>query len=256
MIQDPEIGRAAPTPLPGDLANDLSSTMPWNIHSASRRSASLQRGFRVTSRAPSLGAGSGSLAQRRGSRITSASPLFGRGTAQPELGRFSRQASLSFGPAALVQRHGVSSSLNGDVGGGNFGVDFGREDNGGLRNSGDDEFELFGPGANVDTQTAGASQWVRDALDHESDNFLEFVQAAVAERSEQEEHDGGEGGPASNETTFATLLPPSSNTRVVAAQGLLHVLTLATKGLLWVVQEEGFGSIRLGLTAGFMITAH
>lgn len=44
---------------------------------------------------------------------------------------------------------------------------------------------------------------------------------------------------------FEQLLLPTNNTRVVAAQGLLHVLTLVTKNALIAEQEETFGPISL-----------
>ena len=44
---------------------------------------------------------------------------------------------------------------------------------------------------------------------------------------------------------FDQLLPPLNNSRVVAAQGLLHVLALVTKNGLIAHQEEAFGPIGL-----------
>ena len=52
------------------------------------------------------------------------------------------------------------------------------------------------------------------------------------------------------EILFATLLDPEMNSKVVAAQGLLHCLALATKGLLSVRQEEDFGDIWLSVVGG------
>lgn len=100
-----------------------------------------------------------------------------------------------------------------------------------------DDFDRFGAAAAVDTQTAGASQWIRRQLDAESGNFLVFAEAAIAERGEDaptatEEEEAKKG------IIFGALLRPEENTHVVAAQGLLHVLTLATKGLMWVKQQE------------------
>jgi hypothetical protein len=112
----------------------------------------------------------------------------------------------------------------------------------------EEEFELFGPAAQVDTQTAAESQWVRAALDGESANFLEFVKAGIDEADlaraaaplgdEEDENMTGR-------IDFDKLLLPMNNTRVVAAQGLLHVLTLVTKNALVAEQEETFGSISL-----------
>ena len=44
---------------------------------------------------------------------------------------------------------------------------------------------------------------------------------------------------------FDQLLLPTNNTCVVAAQGLLHVLTLVTKDALVAEQDETFGPISL-----------
>ena len=165
---------------------------------------------------------------RRASRITSASPLIGRGGPERysdlEVPNFDDENELLGGP---------STSIAGD------------------------DFELHGPAAGVDTQTAAKSQWMRAALDAESNNFLDFVKteiatkAARAARCEEAEHDlpgAGVAGPDS--VFFEVLLPPTQNTTTVAAQALLHVLALATKGMLHVEQKEHYGPIGLGLVAG------
>jgi len=46
---------------------------------------------------------------------------------------------------------------------------------------GEEEYEIFGPAANVESQAAGSSQWIRSALDRESENFLESVQNTISE---------------------------------------------------------------------------
>jgi hypothetical protein len=112
----------------------------------------------------------------------------------------------------------------------------------------EDDFELFGPAAQVDTQTAAESQWVRAALDGESANFLEFVKAGIDEADQMraaaplgDEEDENMTG----RIDFDQLLLPTNNTRVVAAQGLLHVLSLVTKNALVAEQDETFGPISL-----------
>lgn len=109
-----------------------------------------------------------------------------------------------------------------------------------------DAFELFGRAANVSTQTAIDSQWLQDTLEEESGNFLHFVEAAVHARKEA--HATGPLDEAAEDAqnagiSFEMLLPPSTNSRVVAAQGLLHTLSLASKGLLVVEQEDAFGAL-------------
>ncbi|KXS94878.1 hypothetical protein AC578_1501 [Pseudocercospora eumusae] len=135
------------------------------------------------------------LPPRRGSRLTSASPLLGRGINHDE-------------------------------------VNFQLSD---IHLSGEDEFELYGAAAVVDTQKAAESQWQRAALTGESSNFLEFVQSAI-DREEDGMHVG---------IAFESLLPPANNTRIVAAQALLHVLSLGSKGVLKVEQREQFDEIWL-----------
>lgn len=104
-----------------------------------------------------------------------------------------------------------------------------------------DAFELYGPAADVDTQTAGQSQWQNDVLDKESNNFLEFIGAAIEEKRMAAGVDGEE----VNEVDFGAMLPAETNSKTVAAQALLHVLTLGTKNLIGVVQKEPFAAISL-----------
>lgn len=68
-------------------------------------------------------------------------------------------------------------------------------------------------------------------LDLESVNFFEFLAGCV--------EDGGD----KKTLRFSELLPPELTSAAVATQGLMNVLTLATKGLLRVKQEkyEDFG---------------
>jgi meiotic recombination protein REC8 len=202
-----EQGRDQPTPLDD---RHMSSVFPWNQSTGSRRPTAL---FSAGGTSATGGYPLPSLS-RRGSRLPTASPLGGRGfDVVNEDDDF----------------HLAVSNVN-------------------LGATAEDEFELFGPAAQVDTQTAAESQWVRAALDGESANFLEFVKAGIDEADQ-----GHAAAPLGNEEDenmmgcieFDQLLPPKNNTRVVAAQGLLHVLTLVTKHTLVAEQEETFGPIRL-----------
>lgn len=105
----------------------------------------------------------------------------------------------------------------------------------------DADFEVYGPAAPAlaSTQQAADSQWLAATLEQEAYNFLTFVSTAIAGKDIN-----GEQEPI---VTFEELLPPDRNSHVVAAQGLLHVLSLATKGLIEVLQEEPFGSIEMGV---------
>lgn len=213
--------------------------MPWNvtasIHGSRHGSLPRGRGYASSlggfpssaggpSSAPPIAGIPGSL-DRRGSRITSASPLVGRG--------LERLSSLELptheGDDDLLGAH-VSSS---EQGGG--------------------DFQLYGPAAGVDTQTAAQSQWTKAALDQESLNFLEFVKADIASKAAPagEEEDELSGDEIARSTViFEELLPPAEHTKAVAAQALLHVLSLASKNLISVQQPEGYGPIRVGLMAG------
>lgn len=103
----------------------------------------------------------------------------------------------------------------------------------------DEEFEALGPSAAVDTQTAQNSQWVADALETESLNFLEFVRCSHAEVEADLEDLDIDDEPGQKWVGFETLFPPHESHRIVAAQAFHHVLSLATKNLLRVTQEEG-----------------
>ncbi|KAK5065203.1 hypothetical protein LTR84_001040 [Exophiala bonariae] len=232
-----QVGRYAPPSL-----QDYSSGMPWNV-SASRQSSAQALGSGVIARlSSSVGTGGGipggmdlaplgppsSALGRRGSRLTSASPLLGRG-----LSRLGSEDLID--PSRLTIDTGddfaeLDQQLGADI---------------------DVDFELYGPSAIVDTQLAQQSQWVTATLENEAYNFLSFVQAHLrnevgvngSEQGGEEEQD--ENGARRGVVTFSGLLPAEQNSRVVAAQGMLHVLALATKGLLDIYQEVAFGEIEM-----------
>ncbi|KAK4550788.1 hypothetical protein LTR36_000368 [Oleoguttula mirabilis] len=213
-----EQGREAPTPLDD---RPLSNTFPWNQSTGSRRPTGVFGSTSVAGAGTQLGA-----LGRRGSRLQSGSPLVGRGLPGADLG------------AMDELRQGIYSDQTGGPGD----VDM----------TGLDDFELFGPAAEVDTQTAAQSQWQRAILDSESVNFLAFVRAGIEEADQVREQagTGDEDDEAVNGSIeFGDLLPPESNSRIVAAQALLHVLALGTKNLLQVEQEEPFGSIAMRAVA-------
>ena len=207
---------------------DDTSQFPWNRSASAHDSRSLQGslpqgfgssiggGFATSAgRLSSLPPVPGSM-DRRASRITTASPLVGH-----------RSRDLEFDDNEL--HGGPSTSVLGA------------------------DFDIYGPAVEgVDTQTAAQSQWIRKALDVESSNFLEFVRTEIAERNVPDKADGEgeEQLPATRprkSVAFEELLSPARNTRIVAAQGLLHTLTLATKGLVWVRQAEDWGAIEIGV---------
>ncbi|KAI4176877.1 MAG: hypothetical protein LQ343_000734 [Gyalolechia ehrenbergii] len=220
-----EMGRHAQPSL------DDTSQFPWNRSASLRgsRQGSIAQGHGFASSvggfATSVGrlssvppiAGPGSM-DRRASRITSASPLVGRGPGRGNLDipHFDENDLLG----------GPSTSIAGD------------------------DFQYYGPAAGVDTQTAAQSQWLRAALDTESNNFLQFIKTEIANKAAaaQEAEDELSGGIAAPKSvSFEELLPPIQNTKIVAAQALLHVLALATKSLIKVNQQERYGPVELGL---------
>ncbi|EXJ63015.1 hypothetical protein A1O7_03459 [Cladophialophora yegresii CBS 114405] len=230
-----EVGRHAPPSLP-----DHSSGMPWNLSTgASRQSSTRPPGSRIIPRLSSsvgglpggMELGSLPALSRRGSRLTSASPLFGRGV--PPLSKHSSQGPGE--PSRLTSNEDEFVDLDAQLGAGL-----------------DPDFELYGPSATVDTQTAAQSQWVAATLENEAYNFLAFVNTKVQEKVGLT-HDqvAAEEIPETQEEniTFDELLPPARNSAIVGAQALLHVLVLATKGLLEVYQAEHFGEIQISVVS-------
>lgn len=213
--------------------------MPWNIsasiHGSRHGSLPRARGYASSlggfptsaggpSSAPPFAGAFGSL-ERRASRITSASPLVGLG--------LDRLSSLE-----LPVHEGEDDLLGARVS---------SSDHGG------EDFQLYGPGAGVATQTAAQSQWMKAALDQESFNFLGFIKADISSKAVPAREDGEElsGDDNSRDSViFEELLPPADHTKAVAAHALLHVLSLASKNLINVEQPEGYGPIRMKIIAG------
>lgn len=113
---------------------------------------------------------------------------------------------------------------------------------------------MFGPAAQVDTQTAGSSQWTKEALERESGNFFDYLSNTISEKLNDELLDENNGEEGESCVTFEELFDPITNSQIVAAQAFYHVLSLATKGRVWVQQDVGdndtpnpFGAIRIGV---------
>ena len=229
-----EVGRHAPPSLP-----DHSSGMPWNLSAGGSRQSSVHlpgSGLipRLSSSVGGLPGGMelGSLPSlsRRGSRLTSTSPLFGRGL--PPLSRHGSQGPQD--PSRMSDEDKFAD-LDAQLGAGL-----------------DPDFELYGPSATVDTQTAAQSQWIAATLENEAYNFLTFVNTKIQEKGGQElEGLADEEIPETQEKNimFDELLPPMQNSAIVGAQALLHVLALTTKGLLEVYQAEHFGDIQISVVS-------
>ena len=216
MPIESEVGRHAQSSLP-----DRSSAMPWNVSGSRQGSAPAlgSTGFGVSSSAGVAGGmqlGPRTLS-RRGSRLTSASPLVGKGI--PRLPSLDIQDPTDLGSEANFNPDDLGLQI------------------------GSDDFELYGPSAMVDTQTAAKSQWMKDTLEDEAHNFLEFLETQIKERGE--DIAGEEDKEPVITITMNDLLPPADNTKVAGAQALLHILSLTTKGLIEVEQKEERGDIRL-----------
>lgn len=178
--------------------------MPWNI------TASLQGSIAGSSSVPHAFDGYDLSSRRYNhalgrsvSRFSSASPLARRGLPQNLLGHDSL-SSLSLRDFGEFPDNDLGDLL--------------REDGtGGFLEPNDDVFE---------------SQITLASLDNNDRNFLGFLQTRV-QGSKTEERSRGIQGIA-----FYELLPHTSTSRSVATQALLHVLTLATKGVIRVSQGK------------------
>ncbi|RMD42955.1 hypothetical protein DV735_g2180, partial [Chaetothyriales sp. CBS 134920] len=245
MRIDSEVGRHAQSSLP----DRPSSVMPWNM-SGSRQGSVVSRLF------GSAGRGGTSImpptVSRRGSRLTSASPLLGKGLR-------SRLPSLDIhgGPGSTGLETGLG--LGSDVD--NF-----NPDDLAMPYASDD-FEFYDPpAARVDEQQAGenataaaaaAAGWLgKTPMEDETLNFLDFLDTKIAEHGvemvggadeDSNEVEGGGAGKKKKSITLDELVPPEENTSAVGAQALLHVLSLATKGLARIEQKEPWDAIRLWL---------
>lgn len=183
--------------------------MPWNITASAQSSrhgsalgtrragpGQIGRPHSVVSSGAD-GVTNAGLDARRG-RLTSASPLAGRGAMRGPM-------DLAGGMDWPSDQDIDLDSLNG-IGVGDYDM-------------GDD-----GPDGK-----AGAKPHSEN-LDHQSVNFLTFVQERIGD------------GTNKAAIAFSSLLPPQSNSSVVATEAFLHVLTLATSGGLRVRQKKAIGA--------------
>ena len=220
-----EFPRDAPTALDDQ---QVFSAMPWNMSASVRGSSAAPPSGRAailgSAGVLSLSGRHGSLHFHRGSRTVSESPLRGRGQAG------GHEALKNF------EREDEFSALGA--------VDFG-----------------IGPGPSSDgvwvnpTDAPKTPIRVREALSAEGENFLDFIYNAITEkrtRIQAELNDMPDPLQADaagdiDEVLFEEVLPPAENSKMVAAQGLLMVLSLGTRGMLNVHQDTGFSEIRLSL---------
>ncbi|KAJ5729786.1 uncharacterized protein N7483_004294 [Penicillium malachiteum] len=211
---DVEYGRQGPS----SVLDEHSSQMPWNI-TTSARSSRLGRLGSIGDFSAALGStglrdpslhgqasGIGMKGRSRG-RLTSASPLSGRGYLDPH----ERQSSLSV--------LGIENALDGL----DEDLEITRYLEGELATDNEDIGAL--------SRRASAIQHLAGQLDQESLNFFDFIQDHV----KMKENSGDSGDKPM--LAFSELLPPKQTSRTVATQGLMNVLTLATKGVLTVEQD-------------------
>ncbi|EEP81115.1 predicted protein [Uncinocarpus reesii 1704] len=216
-FDDIEIGRHAPP----SLQDDASLQMPWNVtasvHSSFRGSsiAGGHSGVNSAFRPGSDALISGSFAGRRG-RLTSASPLAGRGGMRNALLGLSLQEDEELGMDSFA---GVDmESVVGDIT---------REQNIGMSS----------PAAAREKHAE--PHWFLSNLDQQTVNFLEYVKNRIADIT-----NATTDGELHPEISFDCLLLPASSSRIVATQGFLHVLILATNGALRVRQDVDMGTAR------------
>ncbi|KAF7530407.1 hypothetical protein PCG10_003778 [Penicillium crustosum] len=199
-----EVGRDAPS----SLIDDHSSQMPWNI-TASIQSSRQRHRLGSVSELSSQG-------RKARSRLASASPLAGR--------------------SYLGGQDQLSLELLGD-----FGDDLD------LTRYLEDELATDRENISfLSPSKRSALERAKSTLDRESLNFIEFMKSKMGTANDG--NAGNAQSPNSNmsspiaarpgQTTFASLVPPGSTTRAVATQALMNVLTLATKGVLHIHQDD------------------
>ncbi|RAH84692.1 hypothetical protein BO86DRAFT_356290 [Aspergillus japonicus CBS 114.51] len=236
--QDVEIGRHASSV----LHDEGSFQMPWNITASihSSRQESIARnilpGIGSVSDFSSHGFSDAGLLRPR-SRLTSSSPLAGRGfpfdiEALDKL----QLPGHELEDVNMFEDFDISQYLHTEAE-----AEHGRVD----RNNAVDAIAAEPGPPSASLRTHGDDSQ-RSTLDQESLNFLDFLTAKIAALAPVDEGDGRDlVHPSSSYFSgikrtmhFSSLLPPAKTSRIVATQGLMHILALATKGLLTVHQDE------------------
>lgn len=163
-----------------------------------------------------------------------------------EVGRNAVEGSPLVGRGSILQHANVKFSDDGAPA-------FGSDGFGPLQYDGAahdlSSFADYRAAADVSTQEANTSQFMREALDREGRNFLGFVEGVALQRGDKDEQREN-----LRWVEFNALFEDQDKTKTVVAQAFLHVLTLATKGQIKVKQEgldklEPFGEIRIGAMA-------
>lgn len=95
--------------------------------------------------------------------------------------------------------------------------------------------------SSISPSKRSALENAKATLDRESLNFMEFLKSKMGLADQTSSPRSGLASPVIprlGRVTFTTLMPPESVTRAVATQALVNVLTLATKGVLRVHQDQ------------------
>ncbi|XRM44074.1 R8 protein [Aspergillus tubingensis] len=229
--EDVEIGRNAPP----SLRDDHSIQMPWNITASVQSSrqgssaANIFRGFGSASDFSSHGISDTGFGRAR-SRLTSASPLAGRGFPfDAEALNVLSIPGNELGELDNLDDFDISQYLHTELA---------------TEHGGAFEDQIMGAGHETHSVVQGLQvlndKSQKSTLDQESFNFLKYLESifmTATPANEEEVYDPN--GPAGEikSVTFSTLLPPQKTSHIVATQGLMHVLTLATRGILSVHQE-------------------
>lgn len=119
------------------------------------------------------------------------------------------------------------------------------------QNDGANEFSSyseFGAAAGVSTQEANTSQFMRKALDREGRNFLGFAERVATDRGRKDAEDE-----SLRWVDFDGLFDEQDKTKPVVSQAFLHILTLATRNQIKVIQDGvknkiPFGGILVGVS--------
>lgn len=108
------------------------------------------------------------------------------------------------------------------------------------------EGELATDRGDISSISPRSVRGVKASLDAESLHFFEFMKSRMGEKGISLSPLASPVGRVGS-ITFAGLMPPVSTTRAVATQALVHVLTLATKGVVCIHQDRGEWSDESGL---------
>lgn len=209
-----EVGRAAVR----SMADEESSILPWNVTGAAPTTSDFSSALRGRGNLSGTSSGRGTSRAR-----AAGSPLLGYGygvgaamaggMGEGRVGELSRMC-------ATTGRADVRGNAKEEVGG---------EEIYDLPEMQERSLQFLS-----EHESTGAAAVGEERGNRESSNFLAFV--AAARKSDR------------GAVAFSDVIRPEACSRVVAAQGLLQVLTLATGGLLQVEQRRGFAAIEIRIS--------